>query len=86
MSRARRRRSPSNPDQGVPILGFRIPTFCQAHGISQDFYYRLQRDGIGPKVMKIGGLTIISVEAAETWRRQREEATAANEPSAAVNA
>ena len=69
MSRASKRRIQPKPDLGIPILGFRISVFCQAHGISEDFYFRLQRDGLGPKTMKIGGVTIISVEAAEVWRR-----------------
>lgn len=82
MSRARKRQIQLKPDLGIPLLGFRISVFCQAHGISEDFYFRLQRDGLGPKTMKIGGVTIISVEAAEAWRRDREAATAANQPSA----
>jgi predicted DNA-binding transcriptional regulator AlpA len=84
MSRARKRRSKPNPGQGVPILGFRIPGFCQAFGISEDFYYRLQRDKLGPKTMKMGGVTIISVAAAEIWRREREAATAAAETETAT--
>jgi predicted DNA-binding transcriptional regulator AlpA len=63
----------------VPRLGFRIPEFCRAFGISEDFYYRLQRTGLGPKTIKIGNVTIISDIAADTWRREREAATAATE-------
>jgi predicted DNA-binding transcriptional regulator AlpA len=63
----------------VPRLGFRIPEFCRAYGISEDFYYRLQRDGLGPKTMKMGNVTIISVEAGDDWRREREAATEAAE-------
>jgi hypothetical protein len=33
-------------DRDIPRLGFRIPEFCRSHGISEDFYYRLQRDGL----------------------------------------
>jgi hypothetical protein len=72
-------RKPKTDRDIIPRLGFRIPEFCRAHGISEDFYYRFQRDGLGPKIMKIGGVTIISGEAAEAWRREREAATAARE-------
>ena len=66
-------------DRDIPRLGFRIPEFCRAFGISQDFYYRLQRAGLGPKTMKMGHVTIISVAAADDWRRVREAATATAE-------
>jgi hypothetical protein len=79
MARAKKRRSKPSPIPGIPTLGFRIPGFCQAHGLSLDFYYRMQRDKLGPKTMKIGGVTIISVWAAEALRREREAATAAKE-------
>ena len=58
---------------------YSIASFCVAHSISVDFYFRLQRDGIGPKVMRIGGRTLISYEAAADWRKEREEASVAAE-------
>ncbi len=53
---------------------YTIPAFCQRNNISQSFYHKLQVDGLGPRVMKVGGRTLISVEAAAYWRREREEA------------
>ena len=44
----------------------------EAHSISVDTYFRLQRAGLGPVTMKVGGRTLISVEAAAAWRRDRE--------------
>jgi hypothetical protein len=61
-----------------PPACYSIREFCDAHRFSIDFYFRLQRDGLGPKVMKIGGRTLISIEAAADWRKAREEATAAS--------
>ena len=63
----------------VSPAAYSIAEFCAAHRFSIDFYFRLQRDGIGPRVMRIGGRTLISHEAAEAWRRDREAATAAAE-------
>jgi hypothetical protein len=83
MAHAKKRRSKPSPIPGIPTLGFRIPGFCQAHGLSLDFYYRMQRKKLGPKTMKIGGVTVISVEAAEAWRREREAATAEEELASA---
>ena len=59
---------------GSPIspMAYSIRQFCQAHSISVDTYFRLQRAGLGPAPMKVGGRTLISVEAAAAWRRDRE--------------
>src|SRR5262249_7485403 len=62
------------PVRGPPIapMAYSIRQFCQAHNISVDTYFRMQRTGLGPATMKVGGRTLISVEAAATWRRERE--------------
>jgi hypothetical protein len=49
-----------------------IQQFCEVHGISKDFYFKLQRQGLGPKTMRVGSRTLISIEAATAWRRERE--------------
>jgi hypothetical protein len=53
-----------------------IPEFCRRHQISVGMYFKIAREGIGPRVMKVGKRTIISREAAEAWRRERESASA----------
>jgi hypothetical protein len=55
-------------------LAFSIRQFCQAHNISLDSYFRAQRAGIGPMTMRVGRRTLIAVEAAAVWRREREQA------------
>ena len=62
------------PMRGPPVapMAYSIRQFCQAHSISVDTYFRLQRAGLGPVTMKVGGRTLISVEAAAAWRRDRE--------------
>ncbi len=62
------------PLRGPPVapMAYSIRQFCQAHSISVDTYFRLQRADRGPVTMKVGGRTLISVEAAAAWRRDRE--------------
>ena len=49
-----------------------IKEFCAKFKISVEFFHKLQREGNGPAVMKIGAKRLISYEAAETWRRKYE--------------
>ncbi len=58
----------------VPVLAFSVEDFCQAHAMSRFTFYRLQKNGRGPRVMRVDGRQRISVEAAADWRRQMEEA------------
>ena len=62
----RKSRQPVNPS------AYSIEQFCQAHNISVDLYFKMQRQGLGPKTMKAGARTLISVESAAAWRRARE--------------
>jgi hypothetical protein len=59
----------------VNLAAYSIEQFCTAHGISIDLYFKMQRQGLGPKTMKAGSRTLISVEAAAEWRRARELAS-----------
>jgi predicted DNA-binding transcriptional regulator AlpA len=54
------------------IDAYSITEFCVRHQISKATYYRLKEHGEGPKEMRIGRRRLISREAAEDWRRQRE--------------
>jgi predicted DNA-binding transcriptional regulator AlpA len=49
-----------------------IKNFCLAHGISRTTFYNLVKQNLGPRLMKVGKRTLISVEAAAEWRRQME--------------
>ena len=55
-----------------PRLALSILEFCDAHGISEGFYYKLKKQCKGPREMKVGARTLISFEAAAEWRRARE--------------
>jgi excisionase family DNA binding protein len=52
---------------------YSVEGFCDAFGIGRSTFYRLQQDGCGPAVMRVGRRTLISAEAVDKWRRQREE-------------
>jgi hypothetical protein len=71
--REKRRRGPLP----VPTHVFSIPSFCAAHGISEAFFHKLVSQGQGPRLMKVGGRTFVTFEAAADWRAQNEATTAA---------
>jgi hypothetical protein len=58
---------------------FSVEQFCNEHDISRAFFYLLIARGIGPRTMKCGRRTLVSVEAARDWRQQME-ATQATKP------
>ena len=60
-------------------LIYSVSDFCHQHGISRGLFYRLLREGRGPRIIKAGRRTLISHEAAEDWRRQMETANLARE-------
>jgi len=66
-----------------PPLAFSIKQFCQLHAISRELFFKARREGWGPKIMKCGSRTLVSVEAAAEWRRQREEVATAAAAAAA---
>jgi predicted DNA-binding transcriptional regulator AlpA len=55
-----------------------IPQFCNAHGFSRSFFYKLDKLGKAPSTMKVGALTRISDEAEREWVRRMEAETAAS--------
>src|SRR5262249_25737257 len=68
----------SEPDSSISVktLAMSIREFCALHGISEEMFYKMKRDGWGPATMKVGSRTLISHEAAADWRRKREAAAA----------
>jgi hypothetical protein len=55
------------------VAAYSIKEFCSAHGISISKYYNLKRSKLTPREMRVGQRKMISSEAAEAWRRAREE-------------
>jgi len=60
------------PRPPTPRLALSIPEFCEAHGISEGVFYKLKKQGKGPREMKVGARTLITFESAAEWRRARE--------------
>ena len=52
-----------------------IPQFAEAHGISASMYFKLKKQGLTPREMKVGSRTLITFEAAAEWRAEREAAS-----------
>ena len=52
---------------------YTVQEFCAAHGgISKVFFYKLLKDGKGPRLMRVGRRTLVTTEAAADWRKQME--------------
>lgn len=51
---------------------YSVKDFCQSFGISIPMFYKLSREGKGPRLMKVGRRTLISSEAADQWRKNME--------------
>ena len=64
------RRRPVSAD--LNSLAMSIREFCRLHSICEDQFFKMQREGWEPLIMKVGSRTLISHEAAEKWRRERE--------------
>jgi hypothetical protein len=53
-----------------------ILSFCISNAISQSKYFDLKRKGKGPRELRIDGRVLISPQAENDWRAQREAETA----------
>src|SRR5262245_23111926 len=51
---------------------YTIREFCAAEGITTPTYYKLKRQGLGPKEMRLGTAVRISHRARGEWQRARE--------------
>ena len=67
-----------------PRLALSILEFCDAHGISEGFYYKLKKQRKGPREMRLGKRTLVTFESAAEWRRERERASVAEAAKAAA--
>jgi hypothetical protein len=52
-----------------------IPEFCLRNSISTALFFKLAREGRGPRVMRAGRRTLVTKEAAAAWRRTLEAAS-----------
>lgn len=80
-STARRRHVRRSLRPIYELGAFNVPGFCLAHGVSRSLFYSMLRSGVGPRIMKCGTRTLISVESAQRWRRARERVAAVSRPA-----
>jgi len=59
---------------------FSITEFCLRNSISSALFFKLAREGRGPRVMRIGRRTLVTRESAAEWRREREAASSPRIP------
>ena len=60
----------------LPRLGYSVPEFCEAVGISTAHYYALKKSGLSPREMSVGSRRIVSFAEAEKWCAERTRANA----------
>ncbi|MGY8682455.1 hypothetical protein Q2941_32465 [Bradyrhizobium sp. UFLA05-153] len=60
----------------MPPLAMSVDQFCDLNNIHRDLFYAMLRANKAPQCMLIGKRRLISFEAAEQWRRDRERETA----------
>jgi predicted DNA-binding transcriptional regulator AlpA len=49
-----------------------INQFCHANGISRSFWYALQKQGLGPRIIKVGHKTLVAPEDEIAWRERHK--------------
>jgi predicted DNA-binding transcriptional regulator AlpA len=54
----------------APSLAMSLQEFCSRHSISVSSFYVLEKKGLAPRIMKVGGRRLISTEEAARWREQ----------------
>ena len=64
-----------------------VAAFCAQHSVSRSLFYRLLKDGLGPRLTKVSRRTLISSESAAEWRSRMERETekAAQSPKASTS-
>jgi predicted DNA-binding transcriptional regulator AlpA len=58
------------------MRSFSVDEWCQLHGFSRAFFYKLEAKGEGPKSFKVGRCKRISEAAAVEWIAARESIAA----------
>ena len=52
---------------------YSVGEFCARHRISQQLFYKLKPQGLMPVTFNVGTRVLISREAAEAWRRDKQK-------------
>lgn len=60
---------------------YTLAQFMEGHNVSRTHFYRLQKAGMAPRMMRVGRRVLISAEAAAEWRKRMEDVTASQAKS-----
>lgn len=60
----------------VERRAYSVAEFCASYNVSKSTFYKMARNGTGPRLMRVGERTLVSVEAADEWRRRLESEAA----------
>jgi predicted DNA-binding transcriptional regulator AlpA len=73
-------------DEPTPTLrlALSIAEFCWAHGFSEGMFYKMKKQGLTPREMKVGTRRLTTLEAVAEWRAAREAASTAPPEKARV--
>jgi hypothetical protein len=75
LEKMRKEQSPLSPLPVTPSDdgndAYSIESFCRGHGISKATFYKRQRQGLAPPILKGGKRILIAKEAAAAWRAGR---------------
>jgi predicted DNA-binding transcriptional regulator AlpA len=65
----------SPPSPGITREAWTIKDFCERNGgICRATWYSMIRAGTAPRFFRVGSRVLISAEAAQAWRAEREAA------------
>ena len=59
---------------------YSVQQFCDEHGFSRALFYKILKDGRGPKISKLGRRTLITKQSAAEWRNRLESEGLSNAP------
>ena len=62
-------------EESIEPVARTVKQFCGANQISHVHFYELLKRGLGPRVMKLGRRTLITLHAEEEWHRRMEAAS-----------
>lgn len=68
------------------ISSMTVDVFCERNSLGRTKFYQLLNTGRGPRLMDVGGMNCISVEAERDWRKQCEEVAATAPASKRIKA
>ena len=71
----KRRKRKARPVSVTGRKAFSIDEFCERHGISRPFFYKLKKQGKTPRVTELGTKQIITEEDEAAWRQAMAKAS-----------